>query len=124
MTNAQHTPGPLQVRQTSSGAGIAYSLDAPEAYKLAIAQDILGLDDARLLAAAYTSYDKHCADPIAAAEADLLGKALNLLADAHDRLADFIGSDCECDNTHEANGTTCCLCQYSALLTRAGKDGQ
>lgn len=40
----------------------------------------------------------------------------HLLADARDRLASFIGADCECDNTHENNGTTCALCQYTKTL--------
>lgn len=31
-------------------------------------------------------------------------------------LETLIGSDCECDNTHEANGTSCCLCQYRAAI--------
>ena len=39
-----------------------------------------------------------------------------LLADARDRLVDFIGFDCECDNTHENNGVTCALCQYAAAV--------
>ena len=41
---------------------------------------------------------------------------LNLLQDAKNRLEDFIGTDCECDNTHAQNGTTCCLCQYQAAI--------
>jgi hypothetical protein len=28
----------------------------------------------------------------------------------------LIGADCECDSTHEANDTCCCLCQYRAAL--------
>lgn len=36
--------------------------------------------DARLLAAAWNSYQRHCADPLAAAESDLLGEALGTLA--------------------------------------------
>lgn len=38
------------------------------------------------------------------------------LTDAISRLEDWIGTNCECDNTHEANGTTCCLCQYRETL--------
>lgn len=39
--------------------------------------------NARLTAAAFTSYQKHCADPVAAAEGDLLGEALILLGAAN-----------------------------------------
>lgn len=54
------------------------------------------------------------------AKIDVAGERIALLermlADAHDRLAGFIGFDCECDNTHENNGVTCALCQYAAVL--------
>ena len=42
------------------------------------------------------------------------------LRDATARLAGYIGATCECDNTHEANGTVCCLCEYREALRRAG----
>ena len=38
------------------------------------------------------------------------------LPEAIAALESLIGSDCECDNTHEANDTCCCLCQYRAAL--------
>ena len=38
------------------------------------------------------------------------------LRDAISRLKEFIGSDCECDNTHKQNGTKCCLCEYDQVL--------
>lgn len=38
------------------------------------------------------------------------------LLDALERLVDLGASDCECDNTHEQNGTECCLCQYRRVL--------
>ena len=41
---------------------------------------------------------------------------LEALKDAASRLEDWIGADCECDNTHVANNTTCCLCQYRATI--------
>lgn len=44
-------------------------------------------------------------------------RAVELLKDARDRLVGFIGSDCECDNTHEQNGTKCCLCEYLDAIT-------
>lgn len=43
-----------------------------------------------------------------------------LLQDAKDRLEGFIGSDCECDNTHTNNKTVCCLCEYKEALRKAG----
>lgn len=56
------------------------------------------------------------------ANARLIAAAPDLLAclkDAIGRLEEWIGTDCECDNTHEQNGTTCCLCQYRAAIARA-----
>jgi hypothetical protein len=44
---------------------------------------------------------------------------LAALEDATARLQGFIGSDCECDNTHAANNTVCCLCEYRAAIARA-----
>src|ERR1039457_4862902 len=41
---------------------------------------------------------------------------LEALQDALARLESFIGSDCECDNTHEQNHTVCCLCEYRAAI--------
>ena len=51
-------------------------------------------------------------------------KLVEMLQDALLRLGDWIGSDCECDNTHEANDTRCCLCEYRALLDRVEKGGE
>lgn len=48
-------------------------------------------------------------------ERDALAEALQ---DAYDRLQGFINSDCECDNTHATNETTCCLCWYRAALAK------
>ena len=48
-------------------------------------------------------------------------KLIAALRDARSRLEGFIGSDCECDNTHEQNGTQCCLCEYGALLRELGE---
>ena len=44
---------------------------------------------------------------------------LALLIDATTRLGDFMGTDCECDNTHAANNTECCLCQYRKAIVKA-----
>ena len=41
------------------------------------------------------------------------------LVDATNRLESCIGSDCECDNTHEQNTTVCCLCQYRSTIAKA-----
>ena len=43
---------------------------------------------------------------------------MEALQDAISRLEGFIGSDCECDNTHANNNTQCCLCGYRAILER------
>lgn len=92
MTHAAHTPGPWQHRQHSGNdSRVIHDGTAPigMAYEMA---------DARLIA-----------------EAPAM---LEALRDAVARLAGFIGSSCECDNTHEANGTQCCLCEYTAILAR------
>ena len=44
------------------------------------------------------------------------------LAEAVSRLTLLIGSECECDNTHHANGTSCCLCWYQAALFHPNSD--
>lgn len=44
---------------------------------------------------------------------------LAALKDARSRLADLICADCKCDNTHETNGTTCCLCEYASVIAKA-----
>lgn len=44
-----------------------------------------------------------------------------LLTDAITRLEDSIGTDCECDNTHKQNGTTCALCEYRAEIALTWK---
>ena len=44
---------------------------------------------------------------------------LELLDDATNRLGEFIGTDCECDNSHEENNTVCCLCQYRTAIAKA-----
>lgn len=43
-------------------------------------------------------------------------RLLEALKDAAIRLEDWIGFDCECDSTHEANGAICCLCGYRAAI--------
>jgi hypothetical protein len=61
--------------------------------------------NAHLIAGAVTSYDKHCADPIAAAEGDLLGEAVRclrlLLEGCEQSLKDIGGCD------HQV-GICCC----------------
>lgn len=52
-------------------------------------------------------------------DADTLAR---LLRDARNRLIEWIGTDCECDNTHEAVSTTCCLCEYAAALGLDSED--
>ncbi len=51
----------------------------------------------------------------------IIVKLAKLLADATSRLEGFMGTDCECDNTHEQNGTTCALCEYRAEIALTWK---
>ena len=63
-----------------------------------------------------------CRGPNAENNAKHIKSAPNLLAlliDATNRLEGFLNTDCECDNTHEANGTECCLCQYRKEIASA-----
>lgn len=39
-----------------------------------------------------------------------------LLKDATSRLEEYMETDCECDNTHINNGTSCCLCEYHKAI--------
>ena len=60
----------------------------------------------------------HNALPDANQRLDEWGQDLaDTLAEAVSRLTLLIGSECECDNTHQANGTSCCLCWYRAALS-------
>jgi hypothetical protein len=44
------------------------------------------------------------------------GKPQETLEQAVALLEKLIGWGCECDNTHAAIGTQCCLCEYRAVL--------
>lgn len=71
MTGPKHTPGPVY----STGA----TIETKKGEMLAIVQSLGGNyeGNARLLAAAYTSYDKHCGPrAVECAEGDLLGELL------------------------------------------------
>ena len=57
-----------------------------------------------------------------AALAESAPDLLEALKDATARLESFIGSDCECDNTHLQNETTCCLCEYRAAIAKATQE--
>lgn len=65
-----HTPGPLRCR--------GFELFDDREYSVAVANTRAAQrENARLLAAAYSSYDKHCGPrAVECAEADLLGEAL------------------------------------------------
>lgn len=49
---------------------------------------------------------------------------LEALQDATSRLEEWIGSDCECDNTHKQNNTVCCLCEYRQAIAKATEGGE
>lgn len=72
-----HTPGPIGASHTGDPS---YQLETSDS-ECIVAEAIDNGADARLLAAAYTSYDKHCGPrAIEAAEDDLLGQALDVLS--------------------------------------------
>lgn len=72
MTEHTHTPGPLSLRDDGYCDRLVAGDD-----RATIATGIVNRRNARLLAASYTSYDKHFGpNAIAAAEDDLLGEAL------------------------------------------------
>jgi hypothetical protein len=80
----KHTPGPLHtdiLAILDSEGGAVGGAAGPELIK-GEWQGGDGRLNARLFAAAYTSYDKHCGPrAVECAEADLLGEALKALAD-------------------------------------------
>ena len=92
---------------------------------VAYAQQIAIVEDLHAKAVAAVAAEKAKATAVRAEVDRILRikdhgpELLAALADAHDRLVGFIGTDCECDNTHEANNTTCCLCQYNAVIAAA-----
>ena len=44
--------------------------------------------------------------------------SIKIFRDARNRLIHFIGAGCECDNTHKANKTQCCLCDCNEAIER------
>jgi len=81
-----HTPGPLIWQEGSCHINnpLAFAIIDTAGEPVGIAAIAKPhherTQNARLLAAAYTSYDKHCgADAIKCAEGDLLGQALELI---------------------------------------------
>jgi hypothetical protein len=56
------------------------------------------------------------------AKSKLKPSLLDASRDALSRLEEFCGTDCECDNTHQQNGTVCGLCLLrNAIQTAARK---
>ena len=49
-------------------------------------------------------------------------KLIANLKDATFRLESWIGTDCECDNTHAAVGRQCCLCEYRTVIADAEQE--
>ncbi len=95
-----HTPSPCKVSNYRVG-----EFRAPDDRDLAIVSNDLttlaivwsgwsrGSDNARLLSAAYASYDKHCGEhSVECAEQDLLGEALELLREIRKWMDSEIGS--------------------------------
>lgn len=80
----------------------------------------LKVDNGRIDAATCESCRNHWLPegPTLRQLADQRQELLEALKDARSRLQEFIGADCECDNTHEQNGTTCALCSYNAAIAK------
>ena len=86
MSESKHTPGPLvtvDVRRKDGGYPYVMLRNGPTDNDRVVAHVLyLGQQEhanARLLAAGFTSYDKHCGeDAVECAEGDLLGEALTL----------------------------------------------
>jgi hypothetical protein len=94
MTNAQHTGGPLVTTKIDCESGWVDILATDGRHDdLPVGSTRHGAAEAnaRLLVAAFNSYDKHFGpNAIAAAEADLLGEALELLRQHRDYIADTL----------------------------------
>lgn len=134
MTNAQHTPGPWTIDKYGQ-------VEAPDGRSIAIngvssvcspgpAQDVAKAN-ARLMAAAYNSYDKHFGpNAIAAAEADLLGKALAALSKClaileNERVVQAVTNEVEAGTEwFDVLDLVVAADEARAVLTKAGKDGQ
>lgn len=127
MTNAQHTQGPLVCEEWEcnprlDGNGNRYWGIKPAKFHCGAqyleASGWMLDGNARLLAAAYTSYDKHCGpNAIAAAEADLLGEALEALEYLVAQLADGEEPDVD-DDGDEIDPIE----NARAILAKAGRD--
>jgi len=92
----KHTPGPLEVIQASKVCNVqkedcliyhrdekGVALHIAETYQYQNSDhniaDGSSIANARLIAASYNSYDKHCKNPIKCAGGDLLGELLETL---------------------------------------------
>lgn len=140
MTNAQHTRGPLVTTKIDCESGWVDILATDGRHDdLPVGSTRHGAAEAnaRLLVAAFNSYDKHFGpNAIAAAEADLLGKALALVDDLAALIEAEFGWADEEPTENCINGVSMCstcqgvgcltdkLTRARALLTKAGKDGQ
>lgn len=87
-TQTTHTRGPVEIETVKTQIGHAHKISGCNACLYVDNRDknsidqktVTALQNARLLTAAYNSYDKHFGPrAVEAAEADLLGEALELL---------------------------------------------
>lgn len=107
-----HTPGPLATHDCQTGKHSIYA-HGPLCYVEKEA-------NARLLAAAYTSYDKHFGPrAIECAEADLLGKALSLITQIATMTTYGDGPDQLADNEDAALCLNALIQQASAIHATA-----
>jgi hypothetical protein len=125
MSEHKHTPGPW----TAKPFGLVAAENFSKPYRLeSVCETPLAWIDNQL--AAYNCSHETAKwlsewRERAAANARLIAAAPDLLEaceDALSRLSEFCGTDCECDNTHEANGTKCGLCSIRAAIAKAVGD--
>lgn len=91
----KHTPGPL-VKERCPGFSWHDLISEKEESHVGKAYDVMegdgGFSNARLLAAAYNSYDKHCGErAVECAEQDLLGELIRIVDRyiAHDEMSNI-----------------------------------
>lgn len=121
MTEQKHTPGPLTITVCARLAGEPCLIDGPDGDPVAQTEDH-GHSipeqhaNARLLAAAYTSYDRHCGPrAVECAEADLLGRAL----EACEAALKWIDGLHNCEFVNNPEKGACDYCEARGLLLAA-----
>ena len=116
----KHTPGPLRLLGDQLCVPYTFNqpgYDATLTVHQAVAEVITTREDARLLGAAYNSYDEHCGEhAVECAENDLLGKLLETCRHDVVELAN-LASMVDPEQTREYMSTV-----YAAIAMTRGKD--